>query len=224
MVNQTPEQQARDEIDEQLRRAGWLVQGRRDLNLSAGPGVAVREYPTDAGPMDYLLVVGGEPVGVIEAKREEEGQHLSRVEEQTAGYADAVLKHVGKADLRFCYEATGRVTYFTDTADPTPRSREVFGFHRPETLARWREAASSLRARLQELPDLARTGLRDCQHEAIANLEGSFRHNRPRALIQMATGAGKTYTAITSIYRLLKHAGVRRVLFLVDTRNLTMNP
>ena len=220
MVNQTPEQQARDEIDEQLRRAGWLVQGRQGLDLNAAPGVAVREYPTDTGPMDYLLVVAGEAVGVIEAKREEEGQHLSRVEEQTAGYADAGLKHVGKADLRFRYEATGRVTYFTDTADPEPRSREVFSFHRPETLMRWQEEGASLRARLQDLPELARTGLRECQFHAIANLETSLRHNRPRALIQMATGAGKTFTAITGIYRLLKHTGVRRVLFLVDTRNL----
>ncbi len=218
--NQGPEQQARDQIDDQLHQAGWVVQDRQNLDRNAGPGVAVREYPTDTGPMDYLLLVEGRPAGVIEAKREEAGQHLNRVEEQTGGYATAELKHVGQADLRFRYEATGTVTYFTDTADPEPRSREVFRFHRPETLADWLAEGDSLRARLQRLPELSGAGLRDCQYTAIRNLEDSLRRNRPRALIQMATGAGKTFTAITAIYRLLKHAGVRRVLFLVDTRNL----
>ncbi|MFP4561514.1 MAG: restriction endonuclease subunit R, partial [Thiohalorhabdus sp.] len=136
-ANQGPEQKARDQIDDQLLQAGWIVQDRQNLDPNAGPGVAVREYPTDTGPMDYLLLVDGQSAGVIEAKREEAGQHLNRVEEQTGGYATAELKHVGQADLRFRYEATGKVTYFTDTADPEPRSREVFRFHRPETLADW---------------------------------------------------------------------------------------
>lgn len=218
--NQGPEQRARDEIDGQLRQAGWSVQSRRELDLSAARGVAVREYPTDIGPMDYALFVYGNPCGVIEAKREEDGQRLTAVEYQTESYAAAGLRHVGQADMRFRYEATGKVTYFTDADDPEPRSREVFNFHRPETLAERRAESASLRARLQRLPELSGAGLRDCQYNAITNLEDSFRRNRPRALIQMATGAGKTYTAITSIYRLLKHVGVRRVLFLVDTRNL----
>ncbi len=218
--NQHPEQAARDAIDGQLRAAGWAVQDRQGLDPHAGRGVAVREYPTDAGPMDYLLLVDGQPAGVVEAKRKEAGQHLHRVEEQTASYATAELKHVGVAELRFRYEATGTVTYFTDTADPEPRSREVFHFHRPETLAGWLAEPSTLRARLQQLPALSSAGLRDCQFTAIRNLEDALRRNRPRALLQMATGAGKTYTAITAIYRLLRHARVRRVLFLVDTRNL----
>ncbi|WP_019582985.1 DEAD/DEAH box helicase family protein [Thioalkalivibrio sp. ALE16] len=218
--NQTPEQAARERIDQQLRASGWEVQSLAELDPSAARGVAVREYPTDTGPMDYLLMVDGEPAGLIEAKREEEGHRISKVEEQSARYARAKLKHVGKADLRFIYEATGTLTRFTDRADPVPRARDVFEFHRPETLAEWRSQSASFRARLQNLPTLGSDGLRDCQFHAINNLETSFRENRPRALIQMATGAGKTFTAITSIYRLLKHAGAKRILFLVDTRNL----
>jgi type I restriction enzyme R subunit len=120
--NKGPEQQARDQIDDQLRQAGWVVQDRQALDPNVGPGVAVRDYPTDTGPMDYLLLVGGEPAGVIEAKREEGGQHLNRVEEQLGGYGTAELKHVGQADLRF---------------------------HRPETLAEWLAEGDSLRGRLQ---------------------------------------------------------------------------
>ncbi|WP_280553009.1 DEAD/DEAH box helicase family protein [Halomonas sp. 25-S5] len=218
--NQNPEQRARDRIDDQLRSSGWLVQSLAELNPSAARGVAVREYPTDTGPMDYLLLVDGVPVGLIEAKREEEGHRISKVEEQSARYAEAELKHIGKVDLRFVYEATGEITRFTDRHDPAPRAREVFQFHRPETLAEWRSQTAPFRARLQALPVLQPDGLRDCQFRAIGNLETSLKENRLRALIQMATGAGKTFTAITSIYRLLKHAGAKRVLFLVDTRNL----
>ena len=118
------------------------------------------------------------------------------------------------------YESTGVVTRFTNTRDPKPRSREVFSFPRPETMQEWHTQSATLRARLQGLPHLDPTGLRACQVNAIEELEASFKDDRPRALIQMATGSGKTYTAITSIYRLLKHADAKRVLFLVDTKNL----
>ncbi|MDD2663133.1 MAG: type I restriction-modification enzyme R subunit C-terminal domain-containing protein [Dechloromonas sp.] len=225
-ANQNPEQQARDRIDAQLRAAGWAVQSK--IDFAAGLGQAVREWQTDVGPADYVLFVDRKAVGVIEAKREEEGQHLTMHESQTEGYAAAGLKWINnQAPLPFLYEATGVVTRFTDGRDPKPRSREVFGFHRPETLRDWLNEGASLRARLAGIPPLnpqhlpaKELRLRDCQETAITNLEQSFREARPRALIQMATGAGKTYTAITSIYRLLKHADAKRVLFLVDTRNL----
>ncbi|MBK7647443.1 MAG: DEAD/DEAH box helicase family protein [Betaproteobacteria bacterium] len=226
--NQNPEQQARDRIDAQLRAAGWVVQAKNKVNFGAATGVAVREWQTDAGPADYVLFIDKKAVGVIEAKREEEGQHLTVHETQTEGYAAAKLKWVNnKEPLPFLYEATGLITRFTDARDPKPRSREIFSFHRPETLRDWLTEGQSLRARLAELPPLnpehqpaKELRLRDCQEVAITNLEQSFREARPRALIQMATGAGKTYTAITSIYRLLKHADAKRVLFLVDTKNL----
>ncbi len=226
--NQNPEQQARDTIDAQLRQAGWIVQSAKKIDLNVGPGQAVREYQTDVGPADYVLFVDKKAVGVIEAKREEEGQRLTAHESQTEGYAAARLKWVNnKAPLPFLYESTGILTRFTDGRDPKPRSREVFSFHRPETLREWLPQTDSLRARLHHIPPLnpdkrpaQELRLRDCQETAIANLEASFKADRPRALIQMATGAGKTYTAITSIYRLLKYAQGKRILFLVDTKNL----
>jgi type I restriction enzyme R subunit len=219
--NQNPEQRARDRIDLRLAAAGWAVQNRKDVDLNAARGVAVREYPTDAGPADYALFVDGRPVGVVEAKPDTWGHKITTVEEQSQSYAHAVFKWINNSTpLPFVYESTGAITRFTHGRDPKPRSHEVFTFHRPETLKAWFDESRSLRARLATMPPLDSAGLRACQINAIANLEASFKQDRPRALIQMATGAGKTYTAITSIYRLLKHADAGRVLFLVDTRNL----
>ena len=221
IANRTPEQAARDSIDEMLSQTGWFVQDKKKIDFNAGLGIAVREYQTDAGPADYVLFIGKKPVGVVEAKPEDWGQKITTVEEQSADYASAKLKWVNnKEPLPFVYESTGVLTRFTDGRDPKPRSREVFSFPRPETMRDWLIQPASLRARLLGLPDLDPTGLRACQITAIEKLEASFKEDRPRALIQMATGSGKTYTAITSIYRLLKHTDAKRILFLVDTRNL----
>ena len=219
--NRTPEQAARDNIDSKLTQAGWAVQDNRKIDFGAAPGIAVCEYPTDAGRADYALFVDRKPAGVVEAKPESWGQKITTVEEQSGRYAAASLKWVdNQAPLPFVYESTGALTRFTDGRDPKPRSREVFSFPRPDTMRGWLNQPASLRSRLKTLPALDTAGLRKCQIKAIRNLEESFRDDRPRALIQMATGSGKTYTAITSIYRLLKHADAKRVLFLVDTRNL----
>lgn len=219
--NQNPEQRARDRIDARLAEAGWVVQDKAALNWSAGRGIAIREYQTDVGPADYALFVDQKAVGVIEAKPADWGHKITTVEEQSSGYAGASLKWVNNPKpLPFRYESTGIITRFTDWNDPKPRSREVFSFHRPETIAAWLGKPNTLRARLQAMPPLDPTGLRDCQISAITNLEKSFQQDFPRALVQMATGSGKTFTAITSAYRLLKHADAKRILFLVDTKNL----
>ncbi|MDP2683154.1 MAG: type I restriction-modification enzyme R subunit C-terminal domain-containing protein [Deltaproteobacteria bacterium] len=219
-MNQTPEQIARDNIDKHLIACGWIIQSIKQVNLNAGIGVAVKEYSTDVGPADYVLFVDGKPCGVIEAKREEEGHRINVHEGQVEEYANAKLKHLKNEPLPFVYISTGEVTRFTDFTDPKPRAREVFSFHRPETLITWVKRDKSLRKRLLDLPVLKTDGLRECQIKAINNLETSFKENRPRALIQMATGSGKTFTAITFVYRLLKFAKAKRVLFLVDTKNL----
>lgn len=218
----TPEAQARQVIDERLQQAGWLVQDYRQLNLGAAPGIAVREYPTDTGPADYVLFVDREAVGVIEAKRDDAGEQLVVTESQTERYARSRLKwRTDARPLPFLFEATGEITRFTDGRDPAPRSREVFSFFRPETLAAWLAQPASLRRRLSEaMPPLPTENLRDCQTAAVTGLEQSLAANRPRALVHMATGAGKTFTAITAAYRLLKFGGAKRILFLVDTRNL----
>jgi type I restriction enzyme R subunit len=219
-VNQNPEQKARDNIDKQLIACGWVIQDIKRINLNAGIGVAVKEYLTDVGPSDYVLFVNGKPCGVIEAKREEEAHRIVVHEVQTEDYANAKLKYLDNDPLPFVYLSTGTITRFTNFTDPKPRAREIFSFHRPETLSEWVKSEKSLRSRLLELPALKVDGLRECQINAITKLETSFKENRPKALIQMATGSGKTFTAITAIYRLLKYAKAKRVLFLVDTKNL----
>jgi len=218
----TPEAAARQRIDAKLQAAGWVVQSMKQLNLGVSPGVAVREYSTDRGPADYVLFVDREPVGVIEAKRDEAGANLTVTEAQTERYANASLKwRANNTPLPFLFEATGEIVRFTDGRDPAPRSREIFQFFRPEQLRDWIDRPITLRRRLAEaMPALPALNLRDCQISAVTGLEKSLALNKPRALVHMATGAGKTFTAITAVYRLLKFGGAKRILFLVDTRNL----
>ena len=217
----TPEQKARGVIDKKLIQSGWVIQDIKELNPMASLGVAVREFPTSTGPVDYALFVEGLPVGVIEAKRSEEGENITTVETQSARYANSTFKHL-KIDyrIRFAYEATDKLTRFTDYDDLKYRSRTVFSFHRPETLQALLNKKDTVRNNLKHIPDFDKTGFRDCQIKAIENLDKSFAENRPKALVQMATGAGKTFTAITACYRLLKYGKMNRILFLVDTKSL----
>lgn len=105
------------------------------LNLSASLGVAVREFPTSTGEVDYALFVDGKPVGVVEAKREEAGEHITDVEVQSGRYANSTFKWIkNEYAIRFAYEATDKIIRFTDYKDIKYRSRTVFSFHRPETL------------------------------------------------------------------------------------------
>ena len=217
----TPEQRAREVIDRKLLQSGWIIQDVKSLNPMAAMGVAVREFPTSTGEVDYALFVEGVPVGVVEAKKSEAGENITAVEKQSARYANSSFKWVKcEYSIRFAYEATDKLTRFTDYADIKYRSRKVFSFHRPETLAALLKQPDTLRNNMKHFPPLDTTGFRQCQITAIQNLDASFAHNKPRALVQMATGAGKTFTAITSVYRLLKYGKMNRVLFLVDTRSL----
>ncbi|MEA2603261.1 MAG: type restriction enzyme subunit [Acidobacteriota bacterium] len=231
-----PEERAREAIDAALTAAGWAVQDANAVNLHAGRGVAIREFPLKAGhgAADYLLYVDRKAAGVVEAKKA--GATLTGVEPQTGKYSTGMPDHLPRASdpLPFLYQSTGVETRFTNLLDPEPRSRYVFGFHRPEELAAELEAEnapyppghrlhgkpSSLRSRLQFLLPLEARGLWDVQRRAVENLERSLQANRPRALIQMATGSGKTFTAISAAYRLVKFGGARRILFLVDRANL----
>ena len=224
MQNLNPEQVARQQIDSQLLACGWIVQDYKNIDFSAARGIAVREVPLKTGPCDYLLLVDRKALGVVEAKKV--GTTLSTVADQSLRYASSLpdlLAAGANGPLPFLYESTGVETFFRDSRDPNSRSRTVFAFHRPETLAEWAKETNTLRARLAAMPTehpLVTNGMRDCQIEAIKGLEDSLAHNRPRALIHMATGAGKTYTACAIAYRLIKHAKARRILFLVDRANL----
>lgn len=217
----TPEQRAREVIDRKLLQSGWIIQDVKSLNPMAAMGVAVREFPTSTGEVDYALFVEGVPVGVVEAKKSEAGENITAVEKQSVRYANSSFKWVKcEYRIRFAYEATDKLTRFTDYADIKYRSRKVFSFHRPETIAALLKQPDTIRNNMKHFPPLDTTGFRQCQITAIQNLDASFAHNKPRALVQMATGAGKTFTAITSVYRLLKYGKMNRVLFLVDTRSL----
>ncbi len=219
----TPEELARQQIDALLTEGGWVIQNYKKLDLSAGRGIAVREVPLAQGRCDYLLLVDRKPIGVIEAKKA--GVTLSKVADQSGQYAENLPDFLAQlipsdlSKLPFLYESTGVETYFRDERDPHPRSRRVFAFHRPETLAEWLDELDTLRHRLAEMPfkhPYDGNNVRVCRVEAISGLEQSFAEARPRALIQMATGAGKTLTACAFTYRLIKHCGARNVLFLVQ--------
>ncbi len=223
----TPEEKARQTIDGLLLASGWTVQNRTDANIDAAPGVAIREFALGHGygEADYLLFVDGVAAGVIEAKKE--GSTLTGVEIQTKKYSEGIPEALPAPfrPLPFCYQSTGVETRFTNLLEPDASSRPVFCFHTPETLSRWladavQSTGSTPKARLRSMPPLIEDGLRPAQITAINSLEDSLRLGRRRALIQMATGAGKTYTACNFLYRLIKFAGNRRVLFLVDRGNL----
>ncbi len=217
----TPEQKARKKIDEKLIMSGWVIQDMKELNLNASVGVAVREFPTDTGPVDYALFVSGNPVGVVETKKSEAGEYITSVENQSARYANSSFKWVRNGyKIRFAYEATDKLTRFTDYSDIKYCSRNIFTFHRPETLARLIKQNDTVRNNMKNFPEFDGTGFRACQVTAIKNLDKSLSENKSRALIQMATGAGKTFTAITSAYRMLKYGKTNRILFLVDTKSL----
>jgi type I restriction enzyme R subunit len=221
-----------------LEKAGWAVFDAKGANIYARRGVVVRNFSLKSGYgfADYLFYLDGRAAGVIEAKKT--GSTLTGVEVQSQKYTLGLPDSLPAwhRPLPFCYESTGVETKFTNGLDPDPRSRNVFSFHRPETLAAWLNTAapkfmaadgktghpvpSTLRAQLCQMPPLAEGGLWSAQVKAINHLEKSLAENRPRALIQMATGSGKTFTAINFIYRLIKFAGARRVLFLVDRGNL----
>lgn len=217
----TPEELARINIDKQLTACGWTIQDMSGLNRYAGLGVAVREFPLATGEADYLLFVDGKAVGVVEAKPE--GTTLSGVAEQAGHYVTGLPQNIPHVTLPlpYQYESTGVETLFRDNRDPSPRSRRVFAFHRPETLQEWiTDTGGTFRARLQNLPPLNEGKMWEAQIEAVKCLEASLAQDKPRALIQMATGSGKTFTAINAIYRLIKFGRAKRVLFLVDRANL----
>src|SRR6266496_2111792 len=221
---QSPEQLAREKIDKLLTECGWEIQNRSTINLSASRGIAIREaLLKDRDEVDYLLFVDGKAIGTVEAKPE--GFTLTGVEEQSGKYGKNLLDVYGKwrEPLPFAYESTGVETQFTNQLDPSPKSRNVFAFHRPKTLLERIQTDGQLNHRLANLlttDQMPKSNLWSTQIEAIRNLGKSLAANKRRALIQMATGSGKTYTTVNFVHRLIKLAGARRVLFLVDRGNL----
>ena len=246
----TPEAKARQNIDALLVASGWYVCNVANANIHASDSVAIREFPLNNGFgfADDLLYVNGKACGVIEAKKE--GATLSGVEHQSGRYSQGLPATLPAwhRPLLFLWESTGAEIHFTNGLDPQPRATGVFAFFRPEWLVQWLQLSvqptvlhtgtdqpmaanappATLLRRVQNMPKLVTewgTGgasfkLWPAQVTAITNLEKSLAANKPKALIQMATGSGKTFTSIGFIYRLIKFGGARRVLFLVGRGNL----
>src|SRR5438034_7541824 len=191
---QSPEELARETIDALLEQCGWILQNRSTINLSAGRGIAIREGFLKGGEADYLLFVDGKAIGTVQAKPE--GFTLTGVEEQSGKYGKGLLDIYPKwrEPLPFAYESTGVETQFTNQFDPSPKSRNVFAFHKPETLLEYLEPNANLNTRLTNLPatdQMPNSNLWSAQIEAIRNLEKSLAANKRRSLIQMATGLGR---------------------------------
>lgn len=213
-----PEEAARRTIDDKLRASGWQIQdyGEHDITL---PGVAIREFPTNGGtePVDYALFIQRDLVGIIEAKKV--GVPLTGVEAQSHIYQSNLIRN-GYEPV-FIYESTGIQTRFSDIRDPDYRSRDVLTFHRPDSLLCAYEQPDTLRSRLRRnMPSELPRALRPCQKDGIRGLEKSLEKSQLRSLIHMTMGSGKTYMTVAESYRLLKFARARRILFLVDRREL----
>ncbi len=216
-----PEDKARQTIDAMLTAAGWQVQAAGDMDIDAAVGVAVCSFQMGKDEADYLLYADSKAIGVVEAKKV--GATLIGIETQSAKYTSGLPKGLPThrpLPLPFSYEATGKETRFTNHLDPDARSRDVFGFHRPEELLRLANLERQLRDRLRDMPAMNAEGMWPVQIDTVKKLERSLADNRPRSLIRMATGSGKTFTAVSFLYRLIKFAGARRILFLVDRTNL----
>lgn len=214
----TPEERARIRIDQWFEDAGWEVTDR-DHYTPSSTAVAIREGLLEGNlEADYFLFINGKAVGVLEAKRKEVDIASSHVAEQAEHYTRSV-PHCYQTianPLPLVYLSNGESVLFRNqNVDDSPYD-EINRIHSPKEIVKM----LGIEDRFAGLPTLKKRGLRDCQYEAISELEKSFRTGQNRALMVLATGAGKTYTAVTATYRFLNYARMRRVLFLVDRNNL----
>ena len=148
------------------------------VNPMASLGVAVQEYPTSTGPVDYTLFVEGKAVGVVEVKKDDAGENITVVEGQSGRYANSKFKYVNvDYHIRFVYEVTGDLTCFTDYDDLKYRFRKVFSFYRSETLKKLLEKLDTIRNNMKKFPDFDTNEFRDCQIKTIENLDKSFSEN-----------------------------------------------
>ena len=214
----TPEEKARVKIDQWFADAGWKVIDRDGYEPTC-TAVAIREGLLKGNlEADYFLFINGKAVGVLEAKREEVDVASSKVCDQATTYAKSVPKiyQAYQRPLPFIFTSNGRDLFFCDFREPDACFNQITSIPTPYELVK----RLGIEDPFAGLPTLSKKGLRDCQYEAVAELEKSFRSGQNRALMVLATGAGKTYTACLTAYRMLSYTPMRRVLFLVDRNNL----
>ena len=214
----TPEEKARQKIDLWFAEAGWKVINREDYEPTC-TAVAIREGLLKGNlEADYFLFINGKAIGVLEAKREEIDPFSNNVCEQAVLYAKSV-PHIYQAyqkPLPFIFTSNGKELFFCDFREQKQSFKQIMAIPTPYELVKQLGISDYFAG----LPSLQKKGLRDCQYEAVTELEKSFRSGQNRALMVLATGAGKTYTACLAAYRLLSYTPMRRVLFLVDRNNL----
>ena len=210
----TPEEKARQKIDLWFAEAGWKVINREDYEPTC-TAVAIREGLLKGNlEADYFLFINGKAIGVLEAKREEIDPFSNNVCEQAVLYAKSV-PHIYQAyqkPLPFIFTSNGKELFFCDFREQKQSFKQIMAIPTPYELVKQLGISDYFAG----LPSLQKKGLRDCQYEAVTELEKSFRSGQNRALMVLATGAGKTYTACLAAYRLLSYTPMRRVLFLVD--------
>ena len=214
----TPEEKARQKIDQWFTDAGWKVVNREDYEPTCS-AVAIREGLLKGNlEADYFLFLNGKAVGVLEAKREDVDAFSNKVSEQAALYARSVPKiyQAYQKPLPFIFTSNGKELYFCDFRKQNSSFKQITTLPTPYELVK----QLGINDYFAGLPTLRKKGLRDCQYEAVTELEKSFRSGQNRALMVLATGAGKTYTACLAAYRMLSYTPMRRILFLVDRNNL----
>lgn len=214
----TPEEKARQKIDQWLTDAGWKVVDREDYEPTC-TAVAIREGLLKGNlEADYFLFINGKAVGVLEAKREDIEAFSNKVCEQAVLYARSVpnIYQTYQKPLPFIFTSNGKDLYFCDFREQDSYFKQIMSIPTPHELVE----KLGIEDIFAGLPTLKKKGLRDCQYEAVTELEKSFRNGQNRALMVLATGAGKTYTACLTAYRMLSYTSMRRVLFLVDRNNL----
>lgn len=214
----TPEEKARQKIDQWFAEAGWKVINREDYEPTS-TAVAIREGLLKGNlEADYFLFINGKAVGVLEAKREDIDALSDKVCAQAALYAKSVphIYQTYQNPLPFIFTSNGKDLYFCDFRKQEQSFKQIMAIPTPYDLVKQLGISDYFAG----LPTLQKKGLRDCQYEAVTELEKSFRSGQNRALMVLATGAGKTYTACLAAYRLLSYTPMRRILFLVDRNNL----
>jgi type I restriction enzyme, R subunit len=222
--------------------AGWTLQDRDDMNLAAAsPSPSASSSSTVATATSTTCCSSTASRRRLRGEAGRHGAHRRRAPGEEVRRRHPACPRGALQPLPFAYLSTGEETLFINHFDPHPRTRRVFSFHRPDTLREWLTAdtldawlkrsggfytaaddtkPSTLRARLRAMPPVDLPGMWPNKVQAVANVEKSLFDDRPRSLIQMATGSGKTLLAVTTLYRLIKFGGARRVLFLVDRANL----
>lgn len=214
----TPEQKARKKIDAFFSNSGWEVVSRDSYSPTTSAAAIEEGLLNHNLEADYLLFINGTAIGVLEAKKESYDIDCDAVKNQAENYVKNVPSHYKKYSdvLPFIFISNGKRILFRDYREPDSEYIEISQIFTPREVC----ARLNITDEYAGLPALKKQRLRNCQYEAITELEKSFRTGQDRALLVLATGAGKTYTACTACYRFLSYTPMRRILFLVDRNNL----